>query len=326
MTTNTLGDEVSDILRGASDYIRSNRPDERRQQFHMRNLQSAEARVAAEIKERETGYKEQLQAKESADLDALWEALNRNPRFQRASAHQKACQETFEDLRQVNGGAFPKNISPVIYVIPLIGIGVAEWYVNFSTFAARFIPVFAISGTLIVAAIFAWASHHHGSYIKQLSEILHPSVEYRNELGRKIALVIATVMLIVALFTVISLRYLVIADQLGITSTSAGTFGGSNAALIWSNLGPTILLNILIWGLGTLYAYTFSEKVPRLREEYRELLHVNRELDSIRRPSAAEEKRIKAHYDREQVKNEVGIKEYETVLESVKGMIQRIQS
>ena len=56
------------------------------------------------------------------------------------------------NLRQINGGAYPKNISPVLYVVPLILVGVAEWYVNFATFAEIFIPVFAIAGTLLVAA------------------------------------------------------------------------------------------------------------------------------------------------------------------------------
>jgi hypothetical protein len=63
-------------------------------------------------------------------------------------------------------------------------VGIAEWYVNYATIAAKFIPVFAIAGTLLVAGSFAWASHMHGSYLKQLAEIIHPSMEYRNVLGR----------------------------------------------------------------------------------------------------------------------------------------------
>jgi hypothetical protein len=97
------------------------------------------------------------------------------------------------------GGAYPRNISPVIYGAPLILVGIAEWYVNFSTFSEIFIPVFAIAATVIVAAVFAWASHLHGAYVKQLSAILNPAVPKRNLLGRKIAIIIATVLLLAAL-------------------------------------------------------------------------------------------------------------------------------
>ena len=162
-------------------------------------------------------------------------------------------------------------MSPVLYVIPLVLVGLAEWYVNFATFEATFIPVFAIAGTLLVAAVFAWASHMHGAYVKQIAEIIHPSMEYRNVLGRKIALVIATILLIAALVTVIWLRYSIIAEQLGSgLSAESGTFGGPRASMIWSKLGPTIVLNVLIWGLGALYAWAMNEKVPGLRESYRD--------------------------------------------------------
>jgi hypothetical protein len=212
-------------------------------------------------------------------------------------------------------------------VIPLILVGVAEWYVNFSTFAAIFIPVFAIAGTLLVAAIFAWASHLHGTYLKQLAEILHPSVEYRNVLGRKLALIIVSVLLVIAFLTVVWLRYVVITDQLGFhPNTTSDTFGGATSTMIWSRLGPTIVLNILIWGLGTLYAWALNEKVPNLREAYRELLRANRKVERARRPYMTEQKRIKAYYDRERSKNEVMIKEYQDLLEKVKGTIQQIQA
>jgi hypothetical protein len=149
--------------------------------------------------------------------------------------------------------------------------------------AAIFIPAVAIAGTLIVVAIFAWDSHLHGSYLKQLAEIRHRSVEYRNELGRKIALAIASVLLLIAFVTIVWIRYVVIADQLGVSaSTSEGTFGGASTSMVWSRLGPTIVLNILIWGLGTLYAWAVNEKVPELRESYRELLRAHRKLDGAR--------------------------------------------
>ncbi len=224
-------------------------------------------------------------------------------------------------MRRVNGGGFPRNIPSALYIIPLVLVGIAEWYVNFSTFAAMFIPVFAISATVIVAVVFAWASHMHGAYLKQISEIIHPSVEYRNVLGRKIALIIATVFLVAAFGTVVWLRYLVISEQLGGGSgIQGGAFGGAPTSMIWSKVGPTIVLNILIWGLGTLYSWGMHEKVPGLRESYRGYSRASKAVEKKLRPFHAEERRLKAQYDREREKNVVALNQSKTLSDEVSTM------
>jgi hypothetical protein len=210
-------------------------------------------------------------------------------------------------------------------LIPLGLLGVAEWYVNFSTFSAVFIPVFAAAGTIIVGLVFAWASHMHGSYLKQLAEIIHPSVEYRNVLGRKIALVIATILLIIAFSTVVWLRYIAIAEQLRLgTGPVDGTFGGTSTSMVWSKLGPTIVMNLLIWGLGTLWSFGMHERVPELRESYKKLARANKQLDRARRPYLAQQTKIKARYERERQKNQTAIHEYTTHLDQVRGLLQRM--
>lgn len=213
----------------------------------------------------------------------------------------------------------------MLYVIPLIAVGVAEWYVNLSTFMAKFVPLVAGAGTILVAMIFAIASHLHGEYLKQIAEILHPSVDYRNELGRKLSILIATILLICALGVVIWLRYQAIAEQLGLNSDTAGTFGGSNSSLVWENLGPTIGMNLFVWGLGVLYAYLASEKVPHLRGAYRELLRANKQLHKARQPFEREQTRIAAFYQRERQKNDVAIREYNNLSEEIKGAMARFE-
>lgn len=325
MPIDTLGEDVQGTIKGAEDFLRSNKGDNALRQFHFKNLQSVEKRLTADIDERSTTYTTELNSREKTAIDNVWAKLNSNPKFLRLSTEQKADQQTFEDLRRINGGAFPKNISPVLYVIPLLLVGIAEWYVNYATFEAIFIPVFAIAGTLLVAAVFAWASHMHGSYLKQLSEIMHPSLEYRNTLGRKIAVVISTILLIAAMSTVVWLRYTVISDQLGISSNvTPGTFGEPSGTMIWSRLGPTIVLNILIWGLGTLYSWATNEKVPELRESYRALLRVNRKVERARKPCEAQQIRIKSGFDRDREKNQIAIREYRSSLNQIQAFVERI--
>lgn len=325
MPTDTLADEVQAALKSAADAMRSSRPDDRRRKGLLTNLKSLDERLRADIEERGSGYSQELLAREDDEINARWRELNEDQRFVRANTEQKARQQTFERLRQVNDGAYPRNMSPVVYALPLIAVGLAEWYVNLSTFAARFVPLVAGAGTILVAAIFAVVSHFQGEFLKQISEVLHPSVVYRNELGRKISVTIATALLIAAFSVVIWLRYQVIADQLGLNADTQGTFGESSSSLITSNLWPTIGLNFFVWGLGVLWAFWASEKVPRLRETFRELMRANKRLENARRPFLTEQKRIQAHYERERARNDVAIREYGSLSEEVRGTIKRLE-
>lgn len=325
MPTDTLADEVQAALKSAADAMRSSRPDDRRRKGLLTNLKSLDERLRADIEERGLGYSQELLAREDDEINARWRELNEDQRFVRANTEQKARQQTFERLRQVNDGAYPRNMSPVVYALPLIAVGLAEWYVNLSTFAARFVPLVAGAGTILVAAIFAVVSHFQGEFLKQISEVLHPSVVYRNELGRKISVTIATALLIAAFSVVIWLRYQVIADQLGLNADTQGTFGESSSSLITSNLWPTIGLNFFVWGLGVLWAFWASEKVPRLRETFRELMRANKRLENARRPFLTEQKRIQAHYERERARNDVAIREYGSLSEEVRGTIKRLE-
>jgi hypothetical protein len=292
MPSDTLSEETTVALKGANDFLRANQGDQKAKAFHLENLEVLGARLQQDIQERSTSYLAELNSREAKEIDDRWQVLNSDQKYIRKTTEEKSYQQTFEKYRQVNGGALPRNISPVLYAIPLIIVGVAEWYVNYSTFASTFVPVVAIAGTLIVGAIFAVASHLHGAYLKQLSETMHPSTEYRNVIGRKIAVVLATLCLIAAFSVVVYLRYLAIADQLGIGAATAGTFSQPSGSLVWSRLGPTIVINISIWGLGTLYSWAMHERVPEIRDSYRRLLRANRSLDKARIPYIAEEKRI----------------------------------
>lgn len=326
MPNDSLREEIEPARRAALAYIAANRPEAQQRRMHLQNLKNAEARLSSELDDRGKPYLDELERNEAAAIEAYRARVDQDPDYQRASQRQKAANQVFEHLRRVNGGGFPWNISPVLYVIPLILVGVAEWYVNYSTFAAIFIPVFAIAATLLVAGVFAWASHLHGAYLKQVSEIIHPSVEYRNVLGRKIALIIATALLIGAFIVVVWLRWLVISDQLGIGSgTGAGVFGGATSSMVWSRVGPTIIVNLLIWGLGTLYSWTLHEKVPELREKYREYLRASRAVDKKLRPFVAEERRLKAQFERERNENKIAVNEYKTLLEDVRSTLDRVQ-
>jgi hypothetical protein len=277
MPNDALGANVNAVLKSARDYLVSPDNDRQKRGTYLGQLTNCRQLLVTDIADREGPYLKQLETNKATLDSASDRALQQDDGFQRARALEDATLQQFTSLQQE--GRYPRNISPVLYVIPLLMIGVAEWYVNFATFSANFIPVFAISATIIVAAVFAWASHLHGGFLKQLSEILDPAVHYRTVLGRKIATIIATILLIAALATVVWLRWQVVSEQLGIVyGTDSSVFGSTSSGLIWSKVGPTIIVNILIWGLGTLYAWALHDKIPELRETYRDYLRASKRV------------------------------------------------
>ena len=222
MPNDALGAQVEPILHAVRNYLASGKPDPRRRDEHLARSSHCQDLLSADIMERKGPYLTRLDENHDTAIKEAESAVRMEPGYLRADALRQATSQQYELLRR--GGPPPRNVSPVLYVIPLLFVGVAEWYVNFSTFSAIFIPVFAISATIIVAAVFASASHLHGAYIKQLSEILNPAAQQRSLLSRKIAIVIATLLLFAAFGTVVWLRYLVISEQLGCSDSQEGPF------------------------------------------------------------------------------------------------------
>ena len=86
---------------------------------HLRDLEAAGG-IYQEIEERRTSYIAQLVSDEKAEIDNQWAQLNSEPRLVQANKEKQTDLQIFENLRQINGGAYPKNLSPVLYVIPLL--------------------------------------------------------------------------------------------------------------------------------------------------------------------------------------------------------------
>jgi hypothetical protein len=141
----------------------------------------------------------------------------------------------------------------------------------------------------------------------------------------KVALAIATVLLIVAFVVVVWLRYELISEQLGVGNNSSSASGGPSSDMVWSRVAPTIIINVIVWGLGTLYSWMTHERVSNLRESYRALLRANSRLEWVRRPIVDEETRIKAAHDREVGMNEVAVKGYRTLQDSVQDLLKRFE-
>jgi hypothetical protein len=325
MPSDVIVNETRGAMRIALDFLKQKiQPSDRRHSL-FRQLQETERLLAADLAERQEAYPAELDRRERADIDAVWARYNEVDRHKNLTQKRDAQRQRFEQLRQLNGGSFPLNLSPVLYVIPLILLGVGEWYVNYATFAAKLVPAFAIAATLLVAAVFAATSHVHGAFIKQISELMNPSVEYHHVRDRKIIFVIMTIVLLLALGAIVWLRYIAISEQLGLSEvTASNVFGGASATKVWSLLLPTVVLNIAIWGVGTFYSWWFHERIPELRECYRQMLATEHRIERSKRPYERDVKRVSATYDRERKNNDVVRREEDGLLDEVRAAIGRL--
>src|SRR5262245_40476051 len=107
MPIDTLKDDVEPVIRAASDYLRSNRPEERMREQHIANLTNAQHRLSADLQQRTTTYLQELEEKEAREVDARSAELRSDPKFERISAEHTSRRQTFENLRQANEGAYP---------------------------------------------------------------------------------------------------------------------------------------------------------------------------------------------------------------------------
>jgi hypothetical protein len=324
MVDNNLSIRSQQAIVKSEEYLKSSVKSEQNKKELLSLLSQAELVLAKDINDRSTAYVDELSIQTTLKKDALAEKFQQDPKVDRISKEYNAAQVSLEELRAVNGGMYPKNISPVLYSIPLIILGIGEWYVNYSTFAVFFVPAIAIVVTIGTAIIFAIASHVHGCYIKQLGEILHPSVDYRQFIDRKIALILATIALLVAFALVLWVRYEVLSEQFGVTQGGPNIFGATSDSKIFSKLAQTAGLNFGIWALGTLYAWELSERVPNLRDTYRTWRRLHKKLDKLKTPFKREADRLDAALEKQLTSNQNIKQEYQSLLEQIKGQKNRI--
>ena len=75
---------------------------------------------------------------------------------------------------------FPFDVNP-IYLIIMLMLGTAEWFINYDTLFEFFgIPIIAIGATLILALGLAVIAHQHGVDLKQWKKKFGPGVEDHN--------------------------------------------------------------------------------------------------------------------------------------------------
>ncbi len=151
-----------------------------------------------------------------------------------------------------------------IYFLALFCVGVTEWLINYTVFLLFFgIPAIAAGTTVILAVLLAFASHGHGSILKQWSHRFGHHAERIKRIGDWRLLVLATIALLVVLGAAGGSR--AIAAQRAMAAQAGPNILGPGVQV---QTDPTIevllslLANLGAWLVGIFFAYVCHDIDP----------------------------------------------------------------
>jgi hypothetical protein len=192
----------------------------------------------------------------------------------------------YEQMRAEQGGRKPRMVAPGLYWAGLGVVVLLELFVNFESFmSVPYIssPFLATGITGLVALAIGWASHLHGTLLRQWDYFFGPHDKIRRLQGWRM-LGIGSVLLAVALGAVLGARYFYILpkiDQALLTGMEPPTIIGSLSFMIAGNL--------IVYLVGVAWAYTTHDEIPDYPATARKAEKARKNFDKAFKRQVAEE-------------------------------------
>ena len=258
---------------------------------------------------RDTAYNEEKQAKNNAEA-------------------------RYEKLLKQNSNRPPKIMVLWLYIPALLLVGLVEAFINFSTFNGYFgSEGLAYGSTIIVALIFAAASHFHGEFWKQRLELMGPDVEKRERRHELVVQLIVTVFFFLVFAGLMMVRYEVVLEQLSAVSVGGGLPGislpGTEVAAepsIWQKIMPTLLMNLGVWGLGGFVSYWMHDAKPFFEGAHRNYVKSRKKFNQLDSKLHDEYKQIEAKFSKKFKELQNTIEVEMVIVERINTLIGRINS
>jgi hypothetical protein len=247
--------------------------------------------------------------------EAVYATFTRENDYKDALNAKYESHNVYEKMRKDNGGRPPRITSFWLYLPGLLGVGIVEALINYSTFEEKFGAAgLAMGMTILAGAVFAAASHVHGGYLKQRRALIGRDVAKGDRNQVWIVQVAATLLLVVTLVAIIWVRYYVIQDELnqtpfGNTLPGIGLPGtDSTGPAVWFLIFPTILFNLAVWGLGTFISYWVHDARPDYKE-------VKKDYDKAAKKFRLLDNKLNEEYDQIEAKFVKEIAELKSTIE-----------
>ena len=172
-----------------------------------------------------------------------------------------------------------------LYLLALFCVGVTEWLINYTVFLLFFgIPAIAAGTTLILAVLLAFASHGHGSILKQWTHRFGHHAERIKRIGDWRLLVLATLALAVVLGAAGGSRY--VAAEHVMRAQAGPNILGPDVVV---QTDPTVevlislLANLGAWLVGIFFAYVCHDIDPEFMDATAQRKRAWRRFHRLRR-------------------------------------------
>ena len=232
--------------------------------------------------------------RDEADAEARLETDQRYIRIRnefRAAETRYHRLKTEHENRQANLAAYYPH-----YWLGLLGIGAAEWLINYDVFLL-FSGVVAIAAgaTLIMGVLLAFAAHGHGLLLKQWSYRFGEHRESIDRFGDWRMLGLSTFSLLIVLAAATGSRYAAVMHQM--SGQPAVNLLGAEAQVTISpfrDVMLSLLWNVMAWAVGVFIAYMAHDKDPEFMDATRQYNQWHHKYDRYGRPVVEKRQQIKA--------------------------------
>lgn len=240
----------------------------------IRAVQEVENEIAAA---RQRAERDQRDAESRLEADEHYRRLREN--FRVAETRYQRIKTDHEN-RDANMAAYHPA-----YWVALLGIGVAEWLINYDVFFL-FAGVVAIAAgaTIIMGVLLAFAAHGHGSLFKQWS---YRFGDHRDSIDRRgdwRMLALSTFSLLIVLGAATGSRYAAVMHQLA--GQPDINLLGADAQISVDPMRDvllSLLWNLMAWAVGVFIAYMAHDKDPDFMDATRQFNRAHRRYRRRRR-------------------------------------------
>ena len=172
------------------------------------------------------------------------------------------ARHAYAQMRSELGDREPKMLNMPLYLVVLCMVGIAEALLNFESFNALkwATPAIALGMTLLVAAGLAFASHCHGTLLKQWEYYFGAHQEDISR-GRAMRLFgLGTTAFLFAMAAVYYARDTYLSDMMNVRLTMGGE---ADINPLWV-IGGSLLGNVIVYVVGAIIAYFMHLRYERL--------------------------------------------------------------
>jgi hypothetical protein len=287
-------------------------------QAQISDYESIPGKIAALNSEAEAKIAE---AKQKLDTDRVGEDY----RDTKAKYNSQIERHAYRPNLKAVSARFPFDVSP-IYLVIMLMLGTAEWFINYDTLFEFFgIPIIAIGATLILALGLAVIAHQHGVDLKQWKKKFGPGVEDKN---RPYGVLILASLGLVGLITVTGwMRYQSLMTVIQSQST-ANIIGTQYSVQIDPQREVIISLgaNALAWLVGVFISYFAHDTDPTYVHTAIDFFKAERKYLKKRAEFEKVQNRIKHNYSEKVDEEKLRLQKFETSTTLIEAINYRNQA